>query len=230
MSNEGKILNPSTIVFTKEAIEEKKNFSLQNKLKKNIVKSNKRQFENILLNETSIVPNHPATSEKKKKICQSKGSTVVSNSHVQTWETSASLLHQPLKFNDYQPSTSGYNCQPSSLQQQDIPTLQANFQPENVEPQITSMQESYPNSDEIGNTQIHPPVNPAIPPPPCGKFSLLNNEDEISVSSSSEDEDIINENWSGAINAMAATFPGKSNLLYFYSIFTAFKCITSLYL
>ena len=46
-------------IFTKQALEEKKNSNLENKLKKNIVKSNKRQYENALLNETSIVPNYP---------------------------------------------------------------------------------------------------------------------------------------------------------------------------
>ena len=59
VSDGGEILDHSARIFTKQALEEKENSNLENKLKKNIVKSNKRQYENALLNETSIVPNYP---------------------------------------------------------------------------------------------------------------------------------------------------------------------------
>ena len=48
--------------------------------------------------------------------------------------------------------------------------------------------------------------------------------------SSSEDEDLNKENWSGGINAMAATFPGKSNFLNRLTVFSLHLTITLLYL
>ena len=261
VSDEGEILDHSARIFTKQAIEEKKNSNLENKLKKNIVKSNKRQYENALLNETSIVPNYLTNPEKKKKISQSTGSTIVSNSHVQTGRTTANLMHQTTKYNNF-PTNFGNNCQPStsrnnrqskfiiqqeisrlqknvissSMQQHDVPKLQVNILSQKSEPQKTSMQHSHSNScqiDKVTNTQMHHGLRASISPPAVmseivrspfngDKTSTSenvypSNDDEKSLSSSSEDEDSNKENWS-------ATFPGNGNFFkYFYSSYTAFN-------
>ena len=56
MSEEGEVLDHSRQIFSKEIIDEKKSLDQKNKFKKNIMESNKRQFENSLKNESSVVP------------------------------------------------------------------------------------------------------------------------------------------------------------------------------
>ena len=323
VSDEGEILDPPMRIFSKQAIEEKNNFNLKNKLKKNIVKSNKRKYENAFLNETSIIPDYLANLEKKERISQSTSSAIVSNSYLQTWENASRNNCQPsTSGNNFQTPTSGnaltshferstfspYRQQqmpvfekhvqllnstrtpniqqeisglhfqsetkrisddglkgisslkgnvkppvsvtPSSVHKHDITTSQGNVQSQNSEHQKTSTQHGYLKSyeiDKITNTQVHHRVPLSITPPAitsdiirsslnedktatCGKVNLSNNDDENKFSSSSEDEDLNNENWSGSINAMAATFPGIGNFSYIFSVFSLHLTITSLYL
>ena len=60
-------------IFSKEAIDEKKSSDQKNKFKKNIIKSNKRQFQNLLKNESSVVPKCPV--ERNNRFSQPTVST-----------------------------------------------------------------------------------------------------------------------------------------------------------
>ena len=83
MSEEGEILDHSRQIFSKEIIEEKKSLDQKNKFKKNIMETNKRQFENSLKNESSVVPKcfH---LQKNHRISQLTASTHSSDSTAQS--------------------------------------------------------------------------------------------------------------------------------------------------